>query len=76
MSILIAWTRLRTSSGAQPDEGWRSTNSSCCEHDIAFLKGDQAAMDRAVARARERSGGDTWISNKEAFAHAYFGHLQ
>jgi tetratricopeptide (TPR) repeat protein len=36
------------------------------EHDIAFLKGDRAAMERAVARARERSGGDTWISNKEA----------
>jgi eukaryotic-like serine/threonine-protein kinase len=46
------------------------------EHDIAFLKGDQAGMDRAVARARERAGGDTWISNKEAFAQAYFGHLQ
>ena len=46
------------------------------EHDIAFLKGDQAAMERAAARARERSGGDTWISNKEAFALAYWGHLQ
>jgi len=45
------------------------------EHDIAFLKGDRAAMERAAARARERSGGDTWISNKEAFAQAYFGHL-
>jgi eukaryotic-like serine/threonine-protein kinase len=29
-----------------------------------------------VARARERSGGDTWISNKEAFALAYTGQLQ
>jgi tetratricopeptide (TPR) repeat protein len=46
------------------------------EHDIAFLKGDHAAMERAVARARERSGGDTWISNKEAFALAYAGQLQ
>jgi eukaryotic-like serine/threonine-protein kinase len=46
------------------------------DHDIAFLKGDTAAMKRAVARARERSGGDTWISNKEAFALAYTGHLQ
>ena len=46
------------------------------EHDIAFLKGDPAAMERAAARARERSGGDTWISNKEAFALAYTGHLQ
>jgi eukaryotic-like serine/threonine-protein kinase len=46
------------------------------DHDIAFLKGDPAAMERAVARARERSGGDTRISNKEAFALAYTGHLQ
>ena len=46
------------------------------QHDIAFLKGDQAAMDRAAARARERSGGDTWISNKEAYALAYSGQLQ
>ncbi len=46
------------------------------DHDIAFLKGDPSAMERAVARARERSGGDTWISNKEAFALAYTGHLQ
>jgi eukaryotic-like serine/threonine-protein kinase len=46
------------------------------EHDIAFLKGDHAAMEQAVNRARERSGGDTWISNKEAFAFAYAGQLQ
>jgi eukaryotic-like serine/threonine-protein kinase len=46
------------------------------EHDIAFLKGDQAGMERAVTRARERSGGDTWISNKEAYALAYSGQLK
>jgi DNA-binding winged helix-turn-helix (wHTH) protein/tetratricopeptide (TPR) repeat protein len=46
------------------------------EHDIAFLKGDQAAMERAAYRARERSGGDTWVSNKEAFAAAYSGQLR
>jgi DNA-binding winged helix-turn-helix (wHTH) protein/Tfp pilus assembly protein PilF len=46
------------------------------EHDIAFVKGDRAAMERAAARARERSGGDTWASNKEAFAAAYAGGLQ
>jgi eukaryotic-like serine/threonine-protein kinase len=46
------------------------------EHDIAFLKGNHAAMEQAVNRARERSGGDTWISNKEAFAFAYAGQLQ
>jgi hypothetical protein len=27
------------------------------EHDIAFLKADQEGMERAVARAGERSGG-------------------
>ena len=27
------------------------------EHDIAFLKGDRAGMERVAARARERSGG-------------------
>ena len=46
------------------------------EHDIAFLEGDQAAMERAAARARERSGGDTWISNKEAYALGYAGRLR
>jgi eukaryotic-like serine/threonine-protein kinase len=46
------------------------------EHDIAFLKGDRAAMERAVDRARERSGGDAWISNKEAYAFAYAGQLK
>jgi eukaryotic-like serine/threonine-protein kinase len=46
------------------------------EYDIAFLKGDHAAMGQAVNRARERSGGDTWISNKEAYALAYAGQLQ
>jgi DNA-binding winged helix-turn-helix (wHTH) protein/tetratricopeptide (TPR) repeat protein len=46
------------------------------EYDIAFLKGDRPGMERVVTRARERSGGDTWISNKEAYALAYGGQLQ
>jgi Tfp pilus assembly protein PilF len=46
------------------------------EHDIAFLKGDRAAMERAAVRARERSGGDTWISSREAYAFAYVGRLK
>jgi tetratricopeptide (TPR) repeat protein len=46
------------------------------DYDIAFLRGDQAGMEREVARARERSGGENWISNKEAFALAFSGHLQ
>ena len=46
------------------------------DYDIAFLRGDRAGMERVAARARQRSRGETWISNKEAFALAYSGHLQ
>ena len=46
------------------------------QHDIAFLKGDPAGMEREASRARERSGAEAWVSNKEAFALAYSGHLQ
>ncbi len=45
-------------------------------YEIAFLKGDRAEMERVAARARARSGGETWISNEEAFALAYVGRLQ
>ncbi|WP_433975565.1 winged helix-turn-helix domain-containing protein [Tunturiibacter lichenicola] len=46
------------------------------DYDIAFLRGDRAGMEQVAARARQRSGGETWISNKEALALAYSGHLQ
>jgi tetratricopeptide (TPR) repeat protein len=45
-------------------------------YDIAFLRNDPAAMERVSARARGKSGPESWISNKEAFALAYSGHLQ
>lgn len=45
-------------------------------HDIAFLKGDTAAMGQAAAKARERSGAETWVAGKEASALAYSGHLR
>lgn len=45
-------------------------------YDIAFLKGNQEGMNRTAARARTRSGGENWISNKEAFVTAYSGHLR
>jgi eukaryotic-like serine/threonine-protein kinase len=45
-------------------------------HDIAFLRGDQAAMERDVDRARVKFQGDNWITDREAFALAYSGHLQ
>src|SRR5271157_881033 len=35
------------------------------KYDIDFLRGDQAGMEREAARARGRSGGESWISNKE-----------
>jgi tetratricopeptide (TPR) repeat protein len=46
------------------------------DYDISFLRADEAGMERVAAEARQRSGGETWISNKEAFAQAYSGHLQ
>ena len=45
-------------------------------YELAFLKGDQTGMERAVARARGRSGGETWMSAREAFALAYTGRLR
>ena len=45
-------------------------------YDIAFLRGDRAGMEREAARARGRSGGEDWISDREAFALAYLGRLQ
>jgi eukaryotic-like serine/threonine-protein kinase len=49
---------------------------SMLQHDVAFLKGDLDGMEREASRARERTGAEAWISNKEAFALAYSGHLQ
>jgi serine/threonine protein kinase/Tfp pilus assembly protein PilF len=45
-------------------------------YDIACLRDDSAGRQREAARARRRSEGDNWISNKEAAALAYSGHLQ
>ena len=46
------------------------------KYDIAFLRNDRAGMEREAAQARGRSGGDNWISSREAFALAYSGHQQ
>jgi len=46
------------------------------QYDLAFLRNDQAGMERAVARARARSAAASWMSSKEALALAYSGHLQ
>jgi eukaryotic-like serine/threonine-protein kinase len=45
-------------------------------YELAFLRGDQAGMEREAARARARSRGDTWISSREASALAYSGRLE
>ena len=44
-------------------------------YDIAFLKGDQAGMQREVALA-QRSGADDLLADKEALVLAYSGHLR
>ncbi len=45
-------------------------------YDIAFLKGDSNGMQREVAAARGKSGTEELISDHQAFALAYTGHLQ
>ena len=44
--------------------------------DLAFLKGDSAGMQREVAAAQGKPGAEDWISDRQAFALAYTGHLQ
>ncbi len=44
--------------------------------DIAFLKGDKAAMEHEAMVAREKSVFEDWITDHEAFAAAYAGRLQ
>jgi len=45
-------------------------------YDIAFLKGDSGGMQREVAAAHGKSGAEELISDHQAFALAYAGHLQ
>ena len=40
------------------------------------LKGDNVGMQREVAAARGKSGAEDWITDHQAFALAYSGHLQ
>jgi eukaryotic-like serine/threonine-protein kinase len=44
-------------------------------YDIAFLRGDSGGMLREVAAARGKSGAEELISDHQAFALAYTGHL-
>ena len=45
-------------------------------YNIAFLKGDQAGMEREAALSQGKTGVEDEISDKEAFVLAYSGHLQ
>jgi tetratricopeptide (TPR) repeat protein len=45
------------------------------EYELAFLKADQAGMERELARAKVESGVEDWISDQQAFVLAYSGHL-
>ena len=45
-------------------------------YDMAFLRGDQAGMDREVARGQNESGAQDMIAVRQAFVLAYSGHLE
>jgi eukaryotic-like serine/threonine-protein kinase len=45
-------------------------------YDLAFLKGDQAAMDHEVAQAQGKAGAQQDIDNHHAFVLGYSGHLR
>jgi eukaryotic-like serine/threonine-protein kinase len=45
-------------------------------YDIAFLRGDQAGMDREVALGQKESGAEDMIADRQAFVWAYSGHLE
>jgi tetratricopeptide (TPR) repeat protein len=45
-------------------------------YDLAFLKADQAGMEREAALGKAKSGAEDSISDKEAFVLAYSGHIQ
>jgi DNA-binding winged helix-turn-helix (wHTH) protein/tetratricopeptide (TPR) repeat protein len=45
-------------------------------YQVAFLKGDQAGMEKAVALAAKTPGAEDVVANQESFGAAYSGHLQ
>jgi eukaryotic-like serine/threonine-protein kinase len=46
------------------------------KYDMAFLKNDKAAMERAVALSRGVPGAEDWVDDHQSFALAYSGHLK
>jgi eukaryotic-like serine/threonine-protein kinase len=45
-------------------------------YDIAFLKGDRAAMDRELALGQQESGAEDLIADRQAFVWAHSGHVE
>jgi eukaryotic-like serine/threonine-protein kinase len=45
-------------------------------YQIAFLKNDQAGMEKAVALAAKTPGAEDLVANQESFGAGYSGHLQ
>jgi tetratricopeptide (TPR) repeat protein len=45
-------------------------------YDVAFLKNDQASMEREVARGRKEAGAEDMIADRQAFVLAYSGRLE
>jgi eukaryotic-like serine/threonine-protein kinase len=45
-------------------------------YEIAFLEGDRAGMERVAVASKGKTGAEDWISDKQAYALAYSGHLQ
>jgi eukaryotic-like serine/threonine-protein kinase len=43
---------------------------------VAFLRGDAAAMERQVTRARDRPDSEDWMTHAQALVAAYSGRLQ
>jgi len=43
---------------------------------IAFLKGDEAGMEREMTRARSEPGAEDWVTHSEALVLAHSGRLQ
>jgi serine/threonine protein kinase/tetratricopeptide (TPR) repeat protein len=45
-------------------------------YDIAFIKGDKAAMEREMNAGHGNSAVEDWLLQREAFVEAYSGHLK
>jgi tetratricopeptide (TPR) repeat protein/predicted Ser/Thr protein kinase len=51
-------------------------NFSVIRYEIAFLRNDQAGMQREIARVQGKSAVEHTVTNQSAFTLAYFGRLQ